>query len=494
MLRKIKSFLFLVDFMGLYPNLRVLNNDNYKSTFSSTFSVLIILLSLSFSVYSIIDYLNQNPIISYYKSVDNEVNKTIKLNDTFIMFNITANCPVNFDFLAVYMSNYVDESIKVEPCELGKNLDLKYKDLIENIENVEDVSLNDYTCLNLNNNLTLFQNNIDSDSLMEQLTLSITITNETDCPFIVYKIQIITENDVINHQNKSNPFIPYYRKDTFINYEPYKILSFRYDYQYTKYESDDGILFQDINNINGIGFSGISYDDNNNLEMYEPEIWISFRVNKANYDLYKRSYKRIQSYLSDITSVANIMIAAGKFLLNYLLDKKMSVDIVENILSKTNFEQKKNYIPKEKIKLDTTIQNIGRNKSEKSNNISKQMSINTTRKLNLNKINSIKNINRVGEKIGYFDIIKSYLSCKNFKTKLLDICYEYILEEFCIDKILKRLYKLESHYNKKIYKKENNFRIQKTLHYIDCINNESNKLSNEKHYKSQIIKSNKQKK
>ena len=173
----------------------------------------------------------------------------------------------------------------------------------------------------------------------------------------------------------------------------------------------------------------------------------------------------------------------------------MSVDIVENILSKTNFEQKKIYIPKEKIKLDTTIQNIGRNKSEKSNISSKQISINTTRKLNVNKINSIKNINRVGEKIGYFDIIKSYLSCKNFKTKLLDICHEYILEEFCIDRILKRLYKLESNYNKKIYKKkENNFRIQRTLHYIDCINNESNKLNNEKHYKSQIIKSNKQKK
>ena len=39
MLKKIKSCLFLLDFMGLYPNLRILNNDNYKSTFSSTFSI-----------------------------------------------------------------------------------------------------------------------------------------------------------------------------------------------------------------------------------------------------------------------------------------------------------------------------------------------------------------------------------------------------------------------------------------------------------------------
>ena len=77
---------------------------------------------------------------------------------------------------------------------------------------------------------------------------------------------------------------------------------------------------------------------------------------------------------------------------------------------------------------------------------------------------SITNINRIGNQIGFTDIIKSYLFCKNFKTKLLDICHEYILEEFCIDRILKRLFKLEGFYNKKIYKiKENNFRMQKNF-------------------------------
>ena len=41
--------------------------------------------------------------------------------------------------------------------------------------------------------------------------------NKTDLPFVAYKIEIITENDIINHQNKTNPFTPYCRKDTFIN-------------------------------------------------------------------------------------------------------------------------------------------------------------------------------------------------------------------------------------------------------------------------------------
>jgi hypothetical protein len=407
------------------------------------------------------------------------------------MFNITANCPISFDFLAIYMSNYVDEKIKVEPCELGKNIDLKYKDLIENIEGIEDLSINNYKCLNLKDkNITLFQNNIDPDNKMEIFSLSIDILNATNCPFERYIIDIITENDLINHENKVNPFIPYYRRDTFRNYEINKLLSLNYDYQYVKYESDNGLFFQNNNARNGIGFSGISNGDNNNLDIYGASIYIYFNINKANYDLYKRSYKRIQSYFSEIMSVVNIMVGIGRFLIYYILDKKMSVDIVEYILSKSKFEQKNNYFPKEKIKSNTIIQNIENNKSENNNIISKTIPLNAKRNKAWNNLNSIKNASRVGKRIGYFDIMKSYLFCRDAKTKLLDICHEYILEEFCVERILKRLYKLEKS-NKKIYRKQNNFRMQKTLHYIDCIKNESNSLNKKKNYSSQIIKNNK---
>lgn len=87
MMNKMRSLLFSLDFMGLHPNLRVMNYDNYKTTFSSYISILIILLSLAFSIYSFIDYSNQNPTISYYKNVDNSVNKTIKMSDTSKFFN-----------------------------------------------------------------------------------------------------------------------------------------------------------------------------------------------------------------------------------------------------------------------------------------------------------------------------------------------------------------------------------------------------------------------
>ena len=97
----------------------------------------------------------------------------------------------------------------------------------------------------------------------------------------------------------------------------------------------------------------------------------------------------------------------------------------------------------------------------------------------MNNINSIKHANRAGKQIGFFDIVKSYLFRRDIKIKLLDIYHDYILEEFCIERILKRLYKLEK-CNKKIYRKQNNFKMQKTLHYIYYINKENNNLNKKK--------------
>ena len=161
-----KSFLFLIDFVGLYPNLRIFNYDNYKSTFSSFISIIIILFSASFSIYSFLEYLNQNPIVNYYKSFDNLVNKSFPLNNTFLMFKLLPYCSNNnipqFNYNSFYITSYNSLDINIETCELGKNIDLKFKDLVENFEKSENSSINEFKCLNLNNiNASFFQNDID---------------------------------------------------------------------------------------------------------------------------------------------------------------------------------------------------------------------------------------------------------------------------------------------------------------------------------------------
>ena len=86
MLEKLKELLILLDFSGKSPNLRILNNNNYKSIVSFIISIIIIIISIIFVIDSAIDYMNQQPIISYYKSIDNNTNKTFEISDSFLMF------------------------------------------------------------------------------------------------------------------------------------------------------------------------------------------------------------------------------------------------------------------------------------------------------------------------------------------------------------------------------------------------------------------------
>ena len=65
--------------------------------------------------------------------------------------------------------------------------------------------------------------------------------------------------------------------------------------------------------------------------------------------------------------------------------------------------------------------------------------------------------------------LKSIFCNKDNKCKLINICNELVYEDTCIDKILKRLYKLEKKY--KILSKTNiqNSKYQKVKYYISQI-------------------------
>ena len=83
---KFKPTLLKCDFIGLTPQLHILNEKSYKSIFSAILSVLLIIFSLIFLLYSFVEYVNQNPNVEYYKNNDNLTNKTVILSDTLLMF------------------------------------------------------------------------------------------------------------------------------------------------------------------------------------------------------------------------------------------------------------------------------------------------------------------------------------------------------------------------------------------------------------------------
>ena len=84
-------------------NSKFYNNTIYKSILSSILSILIIVLSVIFGIYSLINYINQKPMIDYYKNNDFNTNKTIAISDSFIMFQIVS---IGYDNLTIKNMSY----------------------------------------------------------------------------------------------------------------------------------------------------------------------------------------------------------------------------------------------------------------------------------------------------------------------------------------------------------------------------------------------------
>ena len=165
MTNKIKSLLLKCDFIGFIPQFRILEETRYKSVFSSFLSIAVIFFSIAFAVYSFIDYLHQNPQLLYYKNNDYTTNKTYTISNSLFMFKNHFFCFSNDSDISKLTvtkgddpRNLLYENIDYEPCKLGKNLDIKYKNILETFEKVEEAKISEYTCLNFNNINILFSN------------------------------------------------------------------------------------------------------------------------------------------------------------------------------------------------------------------------------------------------------------------------------------------------------------------------------------------------
>ena len=89
MLNKAMHFLYNFDMIGPNPKLYIFKKERYQSIFSLIFSLLIILITFAFILYSLFNYIeNDKPTILYSKSNDKNEQREIYLNETLIMFQL----------------------------------------------------------------------------------------------------------------------------------------------------------------------------------------------------------------------------------------------------------------------------------------------------------------------------------------------------------------------------------------------------------------------
>ena len=461
-----KLLFYSFDFIGLVPQLRIFKYDSYKSIFSTIISIIIIISSIGFSLYSIIDYIKfNNPSISYLKRYDNASNNTILLKDTLFMFKAVGYCNnfqnkynLDFEYKAFYYNGERNEKLKIEQCKIGNNINSKFKDELEKKDNY---TINQFYCISSENySIPIFYT--PGAISYNKGYLLIDIYNY-DCQNTSFYISLLTENDIIDHDNKKNPIIisPYYFNSQL--YPPASFIRLDYKFEFIRYEDDDGYFFQNSKNFNALGISEIDRDINNRID-HSHIGRILFEQSEKNYSHYKRSYLKIQSFLADMMSIINILIVIGKIIGKILLQKKMNKDIVRSLLNKNiyqkiiessgiekNKKEKKLFSKLNERTINSEIKDIKKEKLNSQDNSKKFFKFNKLhskadlflekkigKKANKSKMMKIT----ILKKLNMLDIIKSYFFDNN-KTKLINICDKFVSKDLCIERILDRLYQLE---------------------------------------------------
>ena len=523
MLARISNILYNFDLIGPSPQLYIFNNNRYKTFFSFIISIIIIMFSVIFTIFSLVQYFKyQSPMISYTKGNDKNTNREILLKDTFLMFQLIDSTSVNridesiayFEstYTTIYDNGKVDSGkLEIEKCELGKNIDLKFKDFIIGKSNFGR-PVEDFYCFSPNNeNLSLFYY---PDIGYHMIDLQVVLKNNTY--YKPEKIQslIVSENNLIDHNNKSNPLSNSYEYHPTPSFSSSQFTTVNYNFQFIKYETDDGFYFKDLKNYIGISFSDMtfanSYRDDYDIEKNLKEKGrvnigaIQFSLNRSNYDNYKRTYQRFQSLLAEIMSVISLLFEIGRQISAFFCEKSMSKDIIETLINR----DKKHLLRVQSYrinKLCKTSENNNTTSIEKKNTQHESVDminnkLENSERIDKTKLNTSKNDivyknekimqirinNKQIDKVNYFHILKSYFCFKDKKTEMINLCNDIITEDMCIERILERFYNLEKlshHYSDikkeklKINKKEGFKGPKKLIKDID--NTNMNDIKNE---------------
>lgn len=520
------SFLYAFDLLSFTPQLRIFNHSTYSSTFSLILTIIIFLFSIGISLYLLIDYFRfDSPFIVYTKENDKITNRTLKLKDTFFIFgfqNYFTLEPLKSEafYTGVYAKYFFNGTVDaktpltLEICEFGKNINMKYKTLFEEnkILEIYNSTISDYYCISSKHeNLTIsYLPKIGEYSFVIMPHIN---SQSLYVPELIVSL-IITEQDLIDHNNRNKPFNYYYALKRTPNYSSKEYTTINFNLQYIKYETDTKLFLKNYEKREAKTFVNMEYFKDYSAD-YDYETYPLGQISICMldfFDNYKRSYEKLQALLAQILTIIHLLFVFGQKICDVLLSKRMAKDIVGNLFKHKEFLYEMN-------QQDSSISNnineiiIRDNKKENisldSGNI-KDKTLSENAKLDLNVNFKIRNDSKKKEienkiiyskkieKINNFDIFKSFFCYKNKTTKLINKCCNIINNDICVENILKKIYELENIYFILSRKKQNrvkmcqysNKRFKEVDHLINLMHIEEqfkNKKSEQKTRKRNTV-------
>ena len=483
---KCLSYLYALDLLSLTPQLRIFNQSSYKTTFSLLFTMIIILISIALSIYLLVDFFRfENPVVIYTKENDKITNRTIKLKDTFFIFGLfdyntfTPIISEDLNYTAHYVqiifngSEPITTKLTLEICEFGKNIDMKYKQLFEEnkILDLYSASISDFYCISSQHeNLTIS----NLPNIAEYLLAIVPTLNNNNSykPENVFSL-IITEQDLIEHNNRDNPLNNYYALIRTPNYNQKEFTDITISLQYIKYEADNKLILRDYEQLDAKSYVKMEYIKDNGVQyLVEAGFLGEIKIGVQDFfDHYKRSYTKLQALFAQALTIINFLFTVGQKICDIFLTKKMAKDIIGNILkhkeyineikyqtfsSHQNNKSEINFNDKYKNKISFEICNTKEKSLNEKDNLEFDTNIKIKRSLKSKEIenNKLMNSKKI-EKLNNLDIIKSFFCYNNKKTILINKCCDIINKDICIENILKKIYELENIYYLLSAKEEN---------------------------------------
>ena len=511
MLNKVINFLYNFDIIGPSPKLYIFNKERYQSIFSLILSVLIILATIIFILYSLINYIeNERPTVLYSKSNDKNEKREMYLNESLIMlqlvdFNTFKKLDESIAYLNAQNIAYYDNGeseiseLRAKPCKLGENLNPRYEEYFKerfstsSFEyNQYDKNIEDFYCINndKNDGSLFFYPNIGYNNI----NVNVIIKNQSLYTPENISLMIIYENNLINHDDKKSPISEGISYQFIQGFSSNENTIANYNFQYLKYETDDGLFLNSEKYLKGISFLDMNfhrikqndYNLQNNFIKYNYSTigTIILTLNKSNYDYYRRTYKKIQALIAEIMSIISLLFEIGRQILEFLSEKKMSVDIITTLFATENHNKSKNVSKKfyindsDRIKITPEKMNNSFKLDEKNNSNSVFESINNE---------TVTKNEIILKKINVLNIIKSFCCFKSNRDKLIELCHDIIVKDMCVETILQRFYNLNRIYDAILDIEKYNLGLNKDRRFRE-INNIINIIYNQS--KKSYIKNN----
>ena len=109
---------------------------------------------------------------------------------------------------SVHQFSLFHSELSFETCELGKNINKKYRDVIKKFEETENQNISDYKCINYNNKKLILYSD---PSMPHESENYLNFELSAKCEKFNLLFQLVTQNDLIDHSNKNNPIVPHYQ-------------------------------------------------------------------------------------------------------------------------------------------------------------------------------------------------------------------------------------------------------------------------------------------